>query len=63
MKTYHKVLEYAYLFVAVFLIEETIRTWGDNNKTFLYLALALMAIAMFLFRRWFRNKTEKKKNP
>ncbi len=62
MKTYHKIIEYAYLFIAVFLIEETIRTWGDNNKTFLYIALALMAIAMFLFRRWFRSKT-KNKNP
>lgn len=60
MKKYHKFIEYAYLFIALFLIEETIRTWGDNSKTFMYIAMAIMALAMFFFRRWFRNKAERK---
>lgn len=59
MRYYIKFIEYAYLIVAVFFIEETIRTWGDNSKTFLYGALTIMAVFMYFFKRWFRKKTER----
>lgn len=60
MKYYFKFIEYAYLIIAVFFIEETIRTWGDSqSQTFLFGALGLMAIFMFFFKRWFRKKTER----
>lgn len=60
MKKYNRIVEYVYLFIAIFLIEETIRNWEDNSKSFMYIALAVMALAMFFFRRWFRNKVENK---
>ena len=59
MRRYFKIVEYGYLLIALFLTEETIRTWGDNSKSFLYIALALMALFMFFFRRWYRKKHER----
>lgn len=62
MKTYFKITQIAYLAIAAFLIEETIRTWGDNkSRTILFIALAVMAIFMFFFKRWFQKKMERQK--
>lgn len=59
MKTYLKVTEYAFLIAAIFFAGRTIWAWGDNNKVFISLALAIMALFMFLFKRWFRKKMER----
>lgn len=60
MKTYFKITQYAYLLIALFLVEETFRTWGENkSRTFLYIALAIMAVFMFFFKKWFRKKMER----
>ncbi len=62
MKRYLIITEYAYLFIALFLTEETIRTWGDNqSRPYLYIALAVMGYFMFFFRRWHRRKMEGEK--
>lgn len=59
MKRYLIITEYAYLFIALFLTEETIRKWGQQDATpFLYIALAVMGYFMFFFRRWHRRKLE-----
>lgn len=59
MKRYYKFIEYAYLAVAVFLIVETVRNWEDNSRSFLFLAMAVMALGMYFFKRWFRKKMER----
>jgi len=55
-----KFVEYAYLIIGLFLTEEAVRTWGDeNSKSYLYLVLAALALFMFFFRRWYRKKAER----
>ena len=59
MKTYNKYIEYAYLAVALFFTEETIRNWDGDETSYLFIALAAMALFMFFFKRWFRKKLER----
>lgn len=58
MRKYHKYIEYAYLIVALFFTEETIRNWKGDETSYLFIALAVMALFMFFFKRWFRKKLE-----
>lgn len=62
MKTYFKFVEYAYLLIGLFFIEELIRTWGkDDNKNFLFGVFAIICILMYFFRRWWRKKMKREK--
>lgn len=63
MSKFFKFFEYAYLVIALFFVEETFRNLGDeHSRTFLYLALAVLALFMFFFKRWYRKKLEQE-NP
>lgn len=61
MKKYYKFIEYAYLLVALFLLEEAVRTWDgqDASRSYVMIALAVMALFMYFFKRWFRKKYER----
>ncbi len=60
MQTIHKVIQYAYLFIAVFFIYESVRMWNeDNGKAIMLLVFALMAVGMYFFKKYFRNKMNK----
>ncbi len=58
-----KFIEIAYLLFAVFFIYNAITTFSiDNKKALLFLLLAIAAIFMFFFKRWFRkNRFENRK--
>ncbi len=53
-----KIIEYGFLIIALFLLEETIRTWGDTSKTFLYVVFIILAVFMYFFNRWYRKRLE-----
>lgn len=56
---YFKFFEFAYLGFAVFFIYEAIRKWNEpSQQKYIFLAIALMAVFMFFFKRRFRKKTE-----
>lgn len=55
-----KFIEYAYLLVAAFFVEESIRTWSeDSGRAYLYLFMAAIAVFMFFFKRKFRKRMER----
>lgn len=57
MQTLQKVIQYAYLFIAIFFIYESVSLWNeDNGKAIMLLVFALMAIGMYFFKKHFRNK-------
>lgn len=52
--------EIGYLAVAVIFSYEAYLVWGDQ-KAYIYLLMAAMAVFMFFFRRRFRKNRENKK--
>lgn len=63
MKYYIKFIEYAYLVIGVLFAIEAFRKLGvDNSRSFLMIALGVMALLMFFFKRWFRKKI-RRENP
>ena len=52
--------EIAYLAVAIIFGYEAYLVWGDQ-KAYIYLLMAAMAVFMFFFRRRFRKNRENKK--
>lgn len=55
-----KITEYIYLGVAIFLTEEAIRTWGsEGSNSYVLLALGVLALLMYFFKRWYRKKIER----
>jgi hypothetical protein len=57
MKSYYKIIEYAYLIIAVFLMVETFLNWNSQpQKAYLYLAFSLLAVFMYFFKKKFRKK-------
>jgi hypothetical protein len=57
MKSYYKIIEYAYLIIAVFLMVETFLNWNSQpQKAYLYLAFSLLAIFMYFFKKNFRKR-------
>ncbi len=54
-----KIIQYGYLFVAVFFGYETFRLWNiDRNKAYMLLAFAILAVFMFFFKKHFRKKMD-----
>ncbi|WP_338357756.1 hypothetical protein [Yeosuana marina] len=56
-----KFFQYAYLIFAVLFLYDAIVNWGDN-RVYMSLLLAALAVFMFFFRRKFRKKYENKDN-
>lgn len=57
-----KYTEYLYLAVAVVSIYKIITLWSVNPKdTYIFIFFAVVSIAMFLFRRNYRKRFEKRK--
>lgn len=56
-----KYTEYLYLFVAVFSVYKIAQVWNiDRNYAYLFIFFAVASIGMFLFRRTYRKKFEKR---
>ena len=54
--------EYLYLAVAIISIYQIITLWqGNREDTYLYIFFAVVSIAMFLFRRRYRKRFEKRR--
>jgi|UniRef100_UPI00404B837D hypothetical protein len=54
-----KIIQYGYLFVAVFFGYETFRLWNiDRSKAYMLLVFALLAVFMFFFKKHFRKKMD-----
>lgn len=60
---YLKYTQYVYLVAAVFFAYKAIEIWNqDNDQHFLFLGIAILSVFMFLFRRKFANKFERRNN-
>lgn len=59
---FFKLIEYAYLVVAAFFVEESIRAWSseDSSHAYLYVFFAAIAVFMFFFKRNFRKRMEQR---
>ncbi len=54
--------EYLYLFVAIISIYKIIELWNiDREGTYIFIFFALVSIGMFIFRRNYRKRFEKRK--
>ena len=57
-----KYTEYLYLVVAVVSIYKIITLWPINPKdTYIFIFFAVVSLAMFVFRRNYRKRFEKRK--
>jgi len=57
MKTIYTILQYAYLVIAAFLIYATITEYMNGGTRYiLYALMAVAAIGMFFFKRYFNKK-------
>ncbi len=54
--------EYLYLAVAIISIYKIITLWNiDRQETYIFIFFAVVSIGMFLFRRNYRKRFEKRK--
>ncbi|MGB5205467.1 hypothetical protein [Eudoraea sp.] len=54
--------EYLYLVVAIISVYKTIELWNTNREgTYIFIFFALVSIGMFIFRRNYRKRFEKRK--
>lgn len=52
-----KIIQYIYLFIAVFFIYETVRLWNeDRAKAYMLLFFSVLAVGMYFFKKHFRKK-------
>ncbi|OBX26831.1 hypothetical protein LX77_02272 [Gelidibacter algens] len=52
-----KIIQYIYLFIAIFFIYETVRLWNeDRGKAYMLLFFAVLAVGMYFFKKHFRKK-------
>jgi positive regulator of sigma E activity len=60
---YLKYTQFVYLFAAVFFVYKAISVWSaETDEHFLFLAIALLSVFMFFFRRKFAKKFEARNN-
>lgn len=63
MMRYAKYTEYVYIVVAVLAGYKTFALWGeDQSRAYLFLFFFVVSVGMFLFRRHYRKKFEKRNN-
>jgi hypothetical protein len=61
MSKIYKFIEAGYLIIAIFLMVETFLNWKtEPQKAYLYLAFSLLAIFMYLFKKNFRKRIDKR---
>jgi len=54
-----KIIQYIYLFIAVFFIYETVRLWNeDRSKAYMLLFFSVLAVGMYFFKKHFRKKMD-----
>lgn len=54
--------EYLYLAVAIISIYKIIELWNtDQESTYIFIFFAIVSIGMFIFRRNYRKRFEKRK--
>lgn len=54
--------EYLYLAVAIISIYKIVELWNVNReRTYLFIFFAVISIAMFIFRRSYRKRFEKRR--
>jgi hypothetical protein len=54
--------EYLYLVVAIISVYKTIELWNsDREGTYIFIFFAIVSIGMFIFRRNYRKRFEKRK--
>lgn len=63
MSRYYKIIEIAYLIVAIVFVVETVLNWNTNpQKSYIYLAFSVLAVFMYFFKKKFRKKFENEQN-
>lgn len=61
MMKFQKFFEFAYLVIAIISILEVIRSWGvQQERAYLFLMFAVVSVAMFFFRSYYRKRLEKR---
>ena len=59
---FQKIIQYAYLFIAVFFSYETYRNWNvDRERAYMLLFFAVLAVFMYFFKKYFRKKMDNNK--
>ena len=58
-----KFFQYGYLIIAIICLVEALLRWSsDRNRAYLFLGFAIFIVVIFLFKRHFRKKVEKRNN-
>jgi membrane protein implicated in regulation of membrane protease activity len=58
-----KFFQYGYLIIAIICLVEGLLRWStDRNRAYLFLGFAVFIVVIFLFKRHFRKKVEKRNN-
>jgi membrane protein implicated in regulation of membrane protease activity len=58
-----KFFQYGYLIIAIICVVEALLRWStDRNRAYLFLGFAIFIVVIFLFKRHFRKKVEKRNN-
>lgn len=61
MNTFWKYLQYGYLVIAIVLVVEGVINWNTNREnSYSFFGFAILIILLFLFKRKFRRKIEKR---
>jgi len=56
---FFKFFEYAYLAIAVFFLFKAYEDWGqEQNRSYLYIGCAVVAVFMYFFKKKFRKRIE-----
>ncbi len=56
-----KIIQYVYLFIAVFFIYETVRLWNvEREKAYMLLFFSVLAVGMYFFKKRFIKKMDNK---
>ena len=58
---YYKISEWIYLIISIISLIETISLWNiDREKSYFFMVFAILSISMYLFRRFYRKKFNKR---
>ncbi|WP_461302641.1 hypothetical protein [Aureisphaera sp.] len=59
--TIYRFFEYAYIIMAAFAAYIVVTNWeSDRGRAYLFGFFGVVAIFMFIFKRWFRKRLEKR---
>jgi len=60
--TYLKIIQYVYLAFGLIFLYKAYEEYSSDRNPYMFLAIGIVAIAMFFFRRHFHNKQINRKN-